>query len=398
MVAEPSGALAGIRVIELANSWGEWCGRLLANLGAEVIKVEPPEGSASRREGPFIDDTPDPDGSLSFWNNNTGKRSVVLDLTADAERAALRRLITDADIFLETLMPAQAEDLGLTDAALRSENPGLITCSITPFGPDGPYAALHTTDLVSMALGGPMQSCGYDGEDAGLPPVRPGLNHTAQTAGHFAVTGVLAALWEREESGLGQRVEIAAHDCLSVTVEFANTHWYYNQAVVRRQSGRHATPNPTARTQYRCADGRYINLALPRNEAAWNELVALLRARGLGEDLENPALMDPVQRFAAGSRAYDLLEVLCAIHTADELFHLGQRLGLTWAAVRAPEDWLDDPHAAARGFFVPVEQPQIGRAVPFPGAPFIAPASPWQVRRAPLLGEHTAAVLSEKRA
>lgn len=395
MVAEAAGALAGLRVIELASVWGEWCGRLLASMGAEVIKIEPPDGSVSRAEGPFVDDTPDADGSLSFWNSNAGKRSVILDLASEGDRARLRRLIAGADIFVETLTPAEAQALGLTEAALRAANSRLVACSISPFGPDGPYAGLHTTDLVSMALGGPMQSCGYDGEDAGLPPVRPGLNHAAQTAGHFAVTGILAALWEREESGLGQRIEVAAHDCLSVTVEFANTHWYYNEAVVHRQSGRHATPNPTARTQYLCADGRYINLALPRNESAWNALVEMLRARGLGEDLDNPALMDPTQRFAAGSRVYDLLEVLCATHTADELFHTGQRLGLTWAAVRAPEDWLTDPHAAARGFFVAVEQPQLGRAAPFSGAPFISPASPWQVRRAPLLGEDTAAVLAE---
>jgi crotonobetainyl-CoA:carnitine CoA-transferase CaiB-like acyl-CoA transferase len=240
-----------------------------------------------------------------------------------------------------------------------------------------------------------MQSCGYDPEDA-LPPVRPGPYHSFHTAGHFACTGILSALLERESSGLGQYIDVAAHDCLSVTVEFANTHWYYKQDIVRRQTGRHAHPIITARTQYLCADGKYVNLALPRAEAAWNALVAVLTEKGLGEGLDDPALRDPVTRFAEGSRAYDLLHVLCATHTSEELFHLGQSLGLTWAAVRAPEDWLADPHAAARGFFQQVEHPELGRTLPYPGAPFIAHSSPFRIRRrAPLLGEDTQAVLGE---
>jgi crotonobetainyl-CoA:carnitine CoA-transferase CaiB-like acyl-CoA transferase len=269
-------------------------------------------------------------------------------------------------------------------------------CSITPFGQDGPYRDLATTDLISMALGGPMQSCGYDPEDGDLPPVRPGPYHSFHTAGHFACTGILAALMERETSGLGQYLDVAAHDCLSVTVEFANTHWYYKQEILRRQTGRHAGVQPTARTQYRCADGRYVNLALPRDTTAWLALVDTLKTEGLGEDLDDPELLDPMKRFAAGSRAYDLLHVLCATHTAEEIFHLGQRLGLTWGAVRAPEDWIGDPHAAARGFIVEVEHPELGRIFAYPGAPFIAPESPWRIRRrAPRIGEDNVAVYEE---
>jgi crotonobetainyl-CoA:carnitine CoA-transferase CaiB-like acyl-CoA transferase len=240
-----------------------------------------------------------------------------------------------------------------------------------------------------------MQSCGYDPEE-NLPPVRPGQYHSYHTAGHFALTGILSALFEREESGHGQYIDVAAHDCLSVTVEFANTHWYYKQDIVRRQTGRHAHPMITAPTQYQCADGRYVNLALPRADAAWKALVSMLQAKGLGEGLDDPALQDPLTRFAEGSRAYDLLHVLCATHTAEELFHLGQSLGLTWAAVRSPEDWLSDPQAAVRGFIQQVEHPELGRSLPYPGAPFIAHGSPFRIRRrAPLLGEDTEAVLGE---
>lgn len=239
-----------------------------------------------------------------------------------------------------------------------------------------------------------MQSCGYDPEDR-LPPVRPGAGHSYHTAGHFAMTGILAALIERESSGLGQFLDVAAHDCLSVTVEFANTHWYYARNIVQRQTGRHASPMITARTQYPTADGRYINLGLPRDNRAWLALVEMLREKGLAEGLDDPALLDPMQRFAAGSRAYDLLEVLCATHTADELFHAGQQLGMTWGAVRPPEAWLDDPHAAARGFFQDVAHPEQDTSYRYPGAPFVSPASPFRLRRrAPLPGEDTDEVLT----
>ncbi len=363
--SEPSGALSGLRVVELAGPLGEWCGRLLAGMGADVIKVEPPGGAATRAIGPFVADEPHPDRSLYFWQHNAGKRSVTLDIRRAVGRALLRRLIAAADVFLEALPPGEATALGLDYATLGREHPRLVMCSITPFGPDGPYAAYRTTDLVSMALGGPMQSCGYDPEDD-LPPVRPGQYHSLYTVGHFAVTGILAALLEREASGLGQHLDVAAHDCLAVTVEFANTYWYYSRQVVRRQTGRHASPQITARTQYRCADGRFINLALPRDERGWLALLDLLREHGLGEGLEEPELLDPAKRFAAAGRVYQALEVLCARYPAEELFHLGQRLGFTWAAVRAPEDWLDDPHAAARGFFIPVDHPELGRTYPYP--------------------------------
>jgi benzylsuccinate CoA-transferase BbsE subunit len=395
MVNELPGALDGLRVVEVGGPLGEWCGRLLAGMGAEVIKVEPPGGADTRRVGPFVADLPDPNRSLYFWHYNAGKRGLLLDLEQEPQRRLLRRLLASADVFVEALAPGEASGLGIDYAALTGDNPRLVMCSITPFGQDGPWANLETTDLVSMALGGPVQSCGYDAEE-NLPPVRPGPYHSFHTAGHFACTGILAALFEREESGKGQYLDVAAHDCLSVTVEFANTHWYYRQNVVYRQTGRHAHPLITARTQYLCADGKYVNLALPRADAAWATLVELLTEQGLGEGLDDPALMDPATRFAQGSRAYDLLHVLCATHTSEELFHLGQRIGLTWAPVRAPEDWLDDPHAAARGFFQSVEHPELGRSFPYPGAPFIAHGSPWRIRRrAPLLGEDTDAVLRE---
>src|SRR5215211_125486 len=184
-VEGPPGALTGYRVVELAGPLGEWCGRLLANMGADVVKVEPPGGAVTRTWGPVAEladaapaqpsPLPAEDQSLYFWHNNTSKLGITLDIESDEGRTLLRRLLSTADVFLETLPPGDAARLGLDYATLSADHPGLIVCMITPFGPDGPYALLHTTDLISMALGGPMQSCGYDHQEPEIAPVRPGL-------------------------------------------------------------------------------------------------------------------------------------------------------------------------------------------------------------------------------
>ncbi|HXH20516.1 MAG TPA: CoA transferase [Dehalococcoidia bacterium] len=391
-------ALEGIRVIELAGPEGEWCGKLFADMGADVIKVEPPQGAASRNIGPFVADVPDGERSLFFWHYNTSKRSVTLDIETEEGRRLLRRLIERADVFLETLPPGRAAALGLGYESLSARNPRLVHVALTPFGQTGPYvdAGYQTTDLVTMALGGPMQSCGYSLEDGDLPPVRPGPYHSYHTGSHYAFIAALAALWERENSGQGQYIDVSAHAALAVTVEFASTNWEYERATIRRQTGRHAGRQPTARTQHLCADGKYVNLSLPFNQDAWHKLLAVLREKGIDLDLDVEALADPQRRFALGSTILDVLEVMTSTMTSEELFHLGQSIGLTWGAVRRPEDWLDDPHAAARGFFVEVEQPEIGRTLRYPGAPYKFLGSPWRLRRrAPALGQDNQDVYGE---
>ncbi len=393
------GTLEGIRVIELADAHGEWCGKLLADMGADVIKVEPPGGSQTRRIGPFVGDEPDIEESLHFWHYNTSKRGVTLDVERAEDRDALLQLLDAADVFIETLAPGRADALAIGYGVVSKRNPRIVHVAITPFGQSGPYvdAGYRTTDLVTMALGGPMQSCGYDGDDEDLPPVRPGANHSYHTASHYACMATLIALYERETSGLGQYIDVSAQAALAVTVEFASTYWEYAGQVVRRQTGRHAYPQMTSRTQYICADGKPVNLALPLNDASWRRLVAHLRSEGLAEGLDDNAWRDPVKRLEQGGKVYAMLEVLTARHTSEEIFHLGQQMGMTWGAVRAPEDWLEDEHAKARGFFAEVEHPEIGRTVTYPGAPYKFSETPWRIaRRAPMVGEHNADVLGKR--
>jgi crotonobetainyl-CoA:carnitine CoA-transferase CaiB-like acyl-CoA transferase len=395
----PPAPLQGVRVVELAAPIGEWAGRLLAGLGADVVKIEPLGGASSRFIGPFVDDEPDPQGSLYFWHFNSGKRSVELDAGTDKGRDAFHRLVAAADILIETLPPA-----GSPEATQRryegfaKDNPKLVEVAISPFGQDGPYvdAHLQTTDLVTMALGGILQSCGYDAEFE-QPPMLPDHFHSYYAAGHYAVIAAMVALWEREASGVGQFIDVSAQACLAVTNEGANLQYEYLGNVVRRQTARHAGPVKTVPGQLLCADGRYINtMMLPRDPATWRRLVAFLKEHGLGENFtDDEMLTDPARRMERSAYAVADLEVVAASMTSEEMFHTGQAIGMTWGAVRAPEDWLDDPHAEERGFFVPSRQPMLEHDVPMPRGAIAFGATPMRAGRAPFLGEHTTEVLKE---
>jgi crotonobetainyl-CoA:carnitine CoA-transferase CaiB-like acyl-CoA transferase len=255
---------------------------------------------------------------------------------------------------------------------------------------------MQSTDIVTMALGGILQSCGYDAE-LEQPPMLPDRFHSYYSAGHYAVIAAMAALWEREASGAGQYIDVSAQACLAVTNEGANLQWEYLHNVVRRQTARHAAPVKTVPGQLLCADGRYINtMMLPRDPASWRRLVAFLKEHGLGEHFTDDELLtDPARRMERSALAVADLEVVAATMTAEEMFHTGQAIGMTWGAVRAPEDWFDDPHAEARGFFVPVRQPTLEREILMPRGAIAFGATPMRPGRAPLLGEHTAAVLRE---
>ena len=178
-----------------------------------MVKVEPPEGAPGRRIGPFADDVPDPERSLHFWYYNRGKRSVVLDVSDRCTSRLELRLLADADVVITSAAPARAAALGIEPRRrCRRRHPSLVVVSVTPFGLDGPWRDYVTSDLVSLAAGGPLMSCGYD--DHSLPPIRPGGDQAAQTAAAFGHIGLLLALLERQRTGRGQVVDVSIHESL----------------------------------------------------------------------------------------------------------------------------------------------------------------------------------------
>lgn len=405
------GPLHGLRIIELSSDGAAFAGKLLAELGADVIVVEPPGGSPQRAYGPFLDDQPGPERSLYWWHYNTSKRSVVIDLDDAAPgggRDTFRRLVAGADALVEAERPGRLAALGLDYADLRAVKPELIHCAITPFGRSGPRSDEHATDLTVLAGSGPVWSCGYD--DHTVPPVRGGGNQGYHTGGVWGAISVLTALQHRSAGGPGQFIDVNMHAASNVTTELASYGWLVARREVQRQTGRHASPRPTDATQVLCADGRYLNTGVPPRKPSefkvlheWLveldltdefPLAVLLEMGGQYEhigmaEIEEDPMIGEV--FGAGRDAVALIASRLPAHDAFVGF---QQRGLPVGAVFAPEDIVHDPHFMARGFPVEVDHEDLGRSFTYAGASVRLNGSPAvPPRRAPHVGEHDAEVL-----
>lgn len=397
------GPLAGMRVVELAHERVAFAGRLFAELGAEVVVVEPPGGSDCRRIGPFAGDEPGPERSLWWWHFQAAKRSVVVDLSAAGGPARLRHLVATADCVLEAEDPGVLESAGLGPDDLRRELPALVWVSITPFGRRRPRSCEPSTDLTVLSEGGPVWSCGYD--DHSLPPVRGGSDQAMQTAGVHAVIGALTALVQREVSGAGQLVDVSMHAAANVTTEAATYHWLVAQETVERQTCRHASQRRTAPTMAFDVDGRPVSTGMPpRSAEEFATLVRWLEELDLaGEfpdlvllqlgvesggvhlaDVREPGLAQEI--FGAGREA---LRLILSRMPAQRFFVEGQRRGLAVGVINAPDEVIEDPHFQVRGFARALLQPAAGRPVVDTGAPWRFTGSPVRLGTgAPLLGEH----------
>lgn len=379
-------AYRGLRVVELAaEPAAEYTGRLLAEMGARVVKVEPPAGAPSRRTGPFAGGIDDGEHSLHFWFYNGDKRSVRLDIDAAQGARELDRLIGEADILVCDLPPAALAAAGLSYESLCAKYPALIVASITSFGLTGPRRDWKSSDLVLLAAGGPLHMCGYD--DHGIPPIRPGGNQGYHTGTAFAHIGILLALLERQRTGRGQIVDLSVQASLAVTVELANPYWHYPRALVQRQTCRHAQPVMTQPTLFQCADG-YLYFALILAETKpWQVLVDWLSSHDLACGLDDAAFLDPAYRQTNFDRIQQVVEAFFLMNNAEQMYREGQQRGLPVGPLNAPEDLFHDRHLRARGFFVPVDHPGTG-PVEHPGAAYrfssFAPVAP---QPAPRLGD-----------
>jgi len=401
-----SGPLAALRVVEICDELGQYAGKLMADMGADVVKLEPPHGSSARGVGPFVDDEPGPNRSLNFWYHNTNKRSVVLDLdNSEKDRELARDLINGADVFLEGLPPGRGKDLALDYDTLVVANPSLIHCAITPFGQDGPWANYHSSDLVALAAGGPMNMNGYDPEDAsGAPPIHGKGDQAYNTGAHYAVMGILTALVARDASGRGQYIDCSMHEALSSSTEVGLPHWLYTNTNIFRQTGRHAAVIRTERWLHRARDGKDVLVFnIGRSNESWKKLKIWMQSHGFGKQFDEERFDDPSARQAArgGTEAKEIFQEVSrfvAALDADDVYRGAQACGLPWGTVRSPDETVDDLHLHDRGHFVETKGEGLeGRAL-MPGAPYVMSGTPWEFRfPAPKLGEHTDEVLRELR-
>ena len=378
--------LAGLRVLDLADEKACFCSKLLADMGAEVIKVEAPGGDGSRWVGPFWGNTPHPEKSLFFWYNNTSKLGITLNLKSDEGRTIFLKLVRRTDVMVESFPPGYLNEIGLDYDVLSDENPRLLLASVTGFGQTGPYKDYKSCDIVASATGGQM----YVGGTPDTSPLKPYGQQSYYVASLFAAIGILIALRERSCSGRGQHIDVSLQEAVAATLEHVMVRYFYEHVVARRQGNLHWTNSACLLP---CRDG-YILITFNRE---WHTLVDLLDSEGMAADLKEDRWRQEEYRRQHVDHITEVLACWTSRYTVAELFELGQLMRFPWAPVSSPCEVFRSPQLEARNFFIPIDHPEADTSFTYAGAPYKFSGSSWNIwRRAPLIGEHNARIYYEE--
>ena len=389
--------LSPYTVLDLADDKGELASMILGDMGADVIKVEPPQGSASRRMPPFMEDAPEPERSLHFFAFNRNKRGITLALESEAGRSALMRLAEKADFVIESARPGEMARMGLGFDAMRRANPRTIYVAITPYGQDGPRADFAATDLTLAAMGGPMHLQG----DAGRPPVRVTVPQAWLHASVEASVGALTAHARMVRTGDAQFVDVSAQAAMVWVMLNGMAAHAIQGFDFNRQGSFIQLGTMTLPLVYECADGYVVMFA---NGATFIKMVHWWVEDGIvprewidGEDwltYDQRALRhDPVTYSL--DEVVDAAKRYCLGHTKGEMLDRGLREGATVAPVSTIEDLARFRHLEERGYWLPAPLPN-GREAPVPGVFAQLSETPMSVRRwAPRLGQHNREVLGD---
>ena len=393
------GFLPPYRVLDISEELGAYCGRLLADLGADVIKIEPPGGDPSRRLGPFYHDQPHDERSLFWFIHHAGKRGITLDLVSESGRSLFKRLLAKADVVVESFLPGYLDRLGIGPAALMAEKPDLVVTSITPFGQSGPYQRYQASDLELMALSGCMSVAG----EPDKPPVRVTHPQASYWAGTYATAGTVLALIHRGNTGEGQHVDVSAQAALVSALGHAPSFWDLNREDQKRHGvylvGRSVT-GAKMQVLWPCRDG-YLNFIIYGGEMGRKTNQEIVRWM-LEKGMDVPAFLREKEwaRFHIATVTQEEIDTIEAAiapffrQVTKAEFYQGvierDMLGFPDAT---PEDILADAHLEARGFWEDVPHPELGTILCYPGA--FARAEGVEIgikRRAPLTGEHNEAI------
>jgi crotonobetainyl-CoA:carnitine CoA-transferase CaiB-like acyl-CoA transferase len=383
------GALHGVRVLDLSGEPGQFCGKLMGDLGAEVIKIEPPEGDDVRGLGPFCDDLEDVNRSLYWHAMNTSKQAVTLNLQTEKGRDLLRRLLPTADIVVESFTPGTLEGWGLDFATLHRRHPHLIITSVTPFGQTGPYSDYRGTDLEVLALGGFLATCG----ESDRAPMRISLPQSNLFASVSAFTGSMLAYYHRLRGGQGQHVDVSMQEC-ATNLHYAQLNWHTYGIMTPRLGSTLWFGNYIPIT-FRCQDG-YVQ-AIPI--LSWPTLLPWMIEHGMAGDLTTPEWQERLQTLATVwtqeqvDHASEVVAAFLAHFPKKVLYAEAVQRRIMLYPVQTVRDCLEDRQLQARAYFVQVPSPALDKSLLYPGAPFRLSATPWQIRApAPRLGEHNAAI------
>jgi crotonobetainyl-CoA:carnitine CoA-transferase CaiB-like acyl-CoA transferase len=369
-------ALEGVRVLDLSDLSSALCARLLGDLGADVVRVEPPAGVRMRGVG-RRGASDDAGGGDAHRYYDANKRGVVLDPATPVGRSRLAHLVARADVVVAARPPDLLGAAGLARDELLRRHPRLVLVEITPFGSSGPRAGWRGSDLVCAARGGMVYVNGYPGE----PPVAPFGLQAYNSAGVFAAIGALCALRARQRGGCGGHVDVSVAQAAAAAVEHVMGFYRQTGEIERRRGTLHWS-------RYfrigRCADGWVLHSTM----GDWTSLAEWVASDGEAWDLRDPRWEEPVSRKAGAEHLFDCLDLWARRHRVEELMEQAHLRRLPYAAVRAPREIGRDEQLAARGFPAALPAPDGGTAL-LPGPPFLLSATPWRFTRpAPRLGEH----------
>ena len=387
-------ALDGLRVLDLSGALGNYCGKLFADMGADVILVEPPSGTPLRFEPPYIANTPGVERSLTYAYHNTSKRGITLDLDTHRGQTLLRKLAQRADLVIETETPGVMQRRGLDFETLSALRPQLVVTSITPFGQSGPYAQYDAQDLIALALGGMLYLGGYP--DA--PPTRAYGNQSYMCASLYGAVSAMIAVLEAEVSGRGQHVDVSMQECVVLGQENA-VQFYDLEGAIRKRAG--GDGRFAGYGMFECQDGHIYMLAGGLGENRfWPRTVEWLMQENVAgaETLRGEEWLKPEYlRTDDAKRIFKEIFVPWAkTRTKAWLFHEGQRRHIPIAPVNSPADVLQSRQLKHRGYFVELMHHLSDEPMIAPGAPYKLSETPWRIQRsAPRLGEHNAEVFAE---
>ena len=400
-MGENNGPLSALRVLDLSDEKGCLCGKIMADLGADVIKIEPPGGDRTRRKGPFYKNQPDPEKSLLWFVYNAGKRGITLDIDTADGRALLLRLVASADFLIESFKPGAMTEMGLGYDTLEKINPRLIMASISPWGQTGPYKDYAASDLVVSAMGGQINTMGY----AGKHPIRLGVPQAWVNASAHAAAGMMIAHYFRKKTGRGQQVDVAAQNVMAQTTGNAIPNWQTAGRLLTRAGERRSglSANADLRQFYRCRDG-FVMFSIVggtggmRNNQA---MVDWMAEAGMADDYLKAINWQTFDKASVDQETIDRIEAQVSAflmqHDKKELYEEGGRRHIMLYPVQTPGEMRQSRQLAARNFWVDIHHDELDDTITYPGAFAIGSKNLCRVAgRAPLIGEHNEEIFEKE--
>jgi crotonobetainyl-CoA:carnitine CoA-transferase CaiB-like acyl-CoA transferase len=376
-----AGALSDLKIVEVGELVSApYCSKMLADMGAEVIKIERPgAGDRARLRGPFPKDEAHPEKSGLFLYLNTNKKGITLDIAKPEGMQLLEALVKDADVLVHNVVPPEMDRVGLTWERMRRANPNLVMTSIAPFGLSGPYRNFRAEDLTVWAAGGVCVLNGGGPDHADLPPLKTAGSQAGYQGGVHAAAATMGAVFARVRGESGQHVEVSVQESIAAILEMTFEYWPYMKMIATRLGQKPLQPVETMQ----CKDG-YIYLCCIE-EHQWRGFVEIM---GNPEWANEEIFGDRLKRALNWDALKVFLEEWVSQQTVLDLYRKAQAKRVPFAPVSTMGDLLSNEHLRARGFFVEIAQPVAGTHK-YPGAPLKYHRTPWEIRRpAPTLGQH----------